>query len=48
VSVAAELLKGLSDCELNVFGRSRHGLPFSHPAQCSQALRTFLDSRKAG
>lgn len=47
VSVVAELLKGLSDGELNVFGRSRHGLPFSHPAQCSQALRTFLDSRKA-
>ena len=47
VSVVAELLKGLLDGELNVFGRSRHGLPFSHAAQCAQALRTFLDSRQA-
>jgi pimeloyl-ACP methyl ester carboxylesterase len=47
VSVVAELHRGLPDGELNVFGRSRHGLPFSHAAQCAQALRTFLDSRKA-
>lgn len=47
VSVMAELHRGLPDGELNVFGRSRHGLPFSHAAQCAQALRTFLDSRKA-
>ena len=47
VSVMAELHRGLSDGELNVFGRSRHGLPFSHAAQCAQALRTFLDSRQA-
>jgi pimeloyl-ACP methyl ester carboxylesterase len=47
VSVVAELHRGLPDGELNVFGRSRHGLPFSHAAQCAQALRTFLDSRQA-
>ncbi len=47
VSVMAELHRGLPGGELNVFGRSRHGLPFSHAAQCAQALRTFLDSRKA-
>ena len=47
VSIMAALHEGLSDSELNVFGRSRHGLPFSHAAQCAQALRTFLDSRKA-
>lgn len=47
VGIAAKLLEGLPDAELNVFGRSRHGLPFSHAAQCSQALRTFLDSRMA-
>jgi pimeloyl-ACP methyl ester carboxylesterase len=47
VGVAAELLKGLPDAELHVFGRSRHGLPFSHAVQCAQALRSFLDSRRA-
>lgn len=47
VSVMADLLKGLPDAELNVFGRSRHGLPFSHSVQCAQALRSFLDSRRA-
>ena len=47
VNVMADLHRGLPDGELNVLGRSRHGLPFSHAAQCAQALRTFLDSRKA-
>jgi len=47
VSVVADLFKGLPDAELNVFGRSRHGLPFSHAVQCAQALRSFLDSRRA-
>ena len=47
VSVMAELHGGLPDSELNVFGRSRHGLPYSHAAQCAQVLRTFLDSRQA-
>ena len=47
VGVIADLLKGLPDAELNIFGRSRHGLPFSHAVQCAQALRSFLDSRRA-
>ncbi len=46
VSVMADLLGGLPDAELNVFGRSRHGLPFSHAVQCAQKLRSFLDSRR--
>ena len=46
VSIMAALHERLPDSELNVFGRSRHGLPFSHAAQCAQALRTFLDSRQ--
>lgn len=46
VSIMAALHEMLPDSELNVFGRSRHGLPFSHAAQCAQALRTFLDSRQ--
>ena len=45
--VIADLLKGLPDAELIIFGRSRHGLPFSHAVQCAQALRSFLDSRRA-
>jgi len=47
VGIMAELLKGLRDGELNVFGRSRHGLPFSHAVQCSEVLRTFLDCRRS-
>ena len=46
VSIMAALHERLPDSELNVFGRSRHGLPFSHAAQCAQSLRTFLDSRQ--
>jgi len=45
-SIMAALHEMLPDSELNVFGRSRHGLPFSHAAQCAQALRTFLDLRQ--
>jgi len=45
-TIMAALHERLPDSELNVFGRSRHGLPFSHAAQCAQALRTFLDLRQ--
>lgn len=48
VAIMAGLFKGLPDAELNVFGRSRHGLPFSHAVQCAEKLRSFLDSRGAG
>jgi pimeloyl-ACP methyl ester carboxylesterase len=48
VPVMAELHRLLSDAQLNVIGHSRHGLPFSHAAQCAQLLRTFLDTRSLG
>jgi pimeloyl-ACP methyl ester carboxylesterase len=48
VPIMAELHRLLPTSQLNVFGHSRHGLPYSHAAQCSQVLRSFLDSRAAG
>lgn len=48
VPVMAELHRLLPRAELNVIGRSRHGLPYSHDAQCAALLRSFLDSRAAG
>lgn len=47
VPVMAELHRLLPGAELNVIGRSRHGLPFSHATRCATLLRTFLDSRKS-
>ena len=48
VSVMAELHRLLPNSELNVIGRSRHGLPYSHARLCASLLRTFLDSRITG
>src|SRR5882757_7993822 len=48
VPVMAELPRLLPTSQLNVFGHSRHGLPFSHAAQCAAALRSFLDSQASG
>ncbi|MFO1160452.1 MAG: alpha/beta hydrolase [Reyranellaceae bacterium] len=48
VPVMAELHRLLPDAELNVIGHARHGLPYSHAAQCAGLLRTFLDSRGVG
>jgi pimeloyl-ACP methyl ester carboxylesterase len=48
VPVMAELHRLLPTSQLNVFGHSRHGLPFSHAAQCAQVLRSFLDSQPVG
>lgn len=48
VPIMAELHRLLPDAELNVLGRSRHGLPYSHDRQCAALLRSFLDSRTAG
>lgn len=48
VAVMAELHRLLPDAELNVIGRARHGLPFSHDARCAALLRAFLDDRGAG
>ena len=47
VPVMAELHRLLPRAELNVIGRSRHGLPYSHDARCAALLRSFLDSRTA-
>lgn len=43
VEVMADLHSRLPDSRLQVFARARHGLPFSHAADCAQALRKFLD-----
>jgi len=42
VPVAAALHRLLPKAELNVFGPARHGLPFSHAAECAAVLRRFL------
>jgi pimeloyl-ACP methyl ester carboxylesterase len=47
VGVMAELHQLLPNAELNVIGRSRHGLPYSHAALCASLLRTFLDARES-
>lgn len=43
VAVAAEMHRLLPHAQLNVFGHSRHGLPFPHGAPCAAMLRSFLD-----
>ena len=48
VPIMAELHRHLPNAELNVIGRSRHGLPYSHAGRCAGLLRSFLDSRRAG
>jgi pimeloyl-ACP methyl ester carboxylesterase len=48
VPVMAELHRLLPSSQLNIFGHSRHGLPFSHAAQCAAVLRSFLDSQPMG
>lgn len=49
VSLMGELHAGLPDSQMQVFMNARHGLPFSHSSECSQAFRNFaagLASRK--
>jgi pimeloyl-ACP methyl ester carboxylesterase len=48
VPVMAALHRLLPDARLEVIGRARHGLPFSHDVRCAALLRSFLDSRTAG
>lgn len=48
VAVAAEMHRLLPNSRLNVFGPARHGLPFSHGAQCAALLRSFLDRPHRG
>ncbi len=45
VPIMAELHRLLPDAELNVIGRSRHGLPYSHAGLCAALLRSFLDRK---
>jgi len=47
-SVTAELHASLPNSELQIFQHAKHGLPLSHGAECSQALRSFLDRRARG
>lgn len=45
VPIMAELHRLLPDARLNIVGRARHGLPFSHASQCAGLLRAFLDGQ---
>ncbi|MBI1396057.1 MAG: alpha/beta fold hydrolase [Betaproteobacteria bacterium] len=43
VKIMADLHAKLPNARLQIFPHARHGLPFSHAADCSRALRRFLD-----
>jgi pimeloyl-ACP methyl ester carboxylesterase len=47
VAVMADLRDRLPDARLQVFAHARHGLPFSHDAECAAVLRRFLDGLHA-
>ena len=42
VETMAELKRALSDARLHVFAHARHGLPFSHAAECASAVAGFI------
>ena len=42
VETAAELKQALRNARLRVFARARHGLPFSHAAECAAAVAEFI------
>ena len=42
VETAAELERALPDARLRVFAHARHGLPFSHAAECAAAVVEFV------
>jgi len=44
----ATLQQAMPDARLQVFPHARHGLPFSHGAECAAALRRFLDGLTDG
>ena len=44
VEIMAELRRALPDARLRVFARARHGLPFSHAAECAAEVARFIDS----
>ena len=43
VDVMAALQRALPDARLQVFAHARHGLPFSHGAECAAAVARFID-----
>ena len=43
VETMAELQRALPDARLRVFPHARHGLPFSHAAECAAAVADFID-----
>ena len=42
VETMAELKRALPDARLRVFARARHGLPFSHAAECAAEVAEFI------
>lgn len=46
--MAVELSEHIPHAELTVYPGARHGLPFSHAAECSARLATFLDRAERG
>lgn len=47
VAVMADLRTRLPDARLQVFAHARHGLPFSHAAECARTLQAFVDAQRA-
>ena len=47
VETMAGLKRALPDARLQVFARARHGLPFSHAAECAAAVAGFIDEHAA-
>lgn len=45
VAAMADMHRALPDARLQVFAHAKHGLPFSHAAECGRALRAFLDAQ---
>ena len=47
VETMAGLKRALPDARLQVFAHARHGLPFSHAAECAAAVAGFIDGYAA-
>ena len=45
VRVMVEMHERLKNSRLQVFAHAKHGLPYSHAAECSALLRRFLDGK---
>lgn len=48
VEAMAALRRVLPDARLQVFAHARHGLPYSHAAECAAVLSRFLDGHDPG